>query len=86
MEQVEPMEKLERHFQPAGTSDKSDICDGVISFWLRFYNGCLWDNFFFYNLKYSAKSEIFTKKLMVHSCLCQRGDPTYVEIFYLFDL
>ena len=36
MEQVESMEKLERHFQPAGTSDKSDICDGVISFWLRF--------------------------------------------------
>ena len=36
MEQVESMEKLERHFQPARTSDKSDICDGVISFWLRF--------------------------------------------------
>ena len=35
---------LNQNRHPAGTSDLSDISEAFTSFWLRFYNGGLWEN------------------------------------------
>ena len=68
------------------TSDVSDICEGFISFWLKFYND-IYEIIFHYILKYSGKSEIFSENLMEHNCLCNKEiQPTVRHFNFLNDI